>query len=284
MTLQYNLLYNSISGWREMERKKIALMYDFDKTLSDRYMQEYYLLPNIMEISKEDFWNQKKMFTLDKEIDPTLAYLYFILKKAKEKNIKITRELLEKSGENVEFYPGVESWFERINKYGLEKGIKVEHYIISSGMKEIIEGTKIAKYFKRIYACEFYYDENGEAEWLAAAINFTNKTQFVFRINKGALEIYDEKGVNKYVPKEQRETPFTNMVYIGDGDTDIPCMKIIKAKGGKAIAVYEDEKSLKEVKEIFDLGRINLYAKADYQKDSELDVQVKKIIDEIADT
>lgn len=261
--------------------KKIALIYDFDGTLSSRCMQDYYLFPNIIGINQDDFWTQKHNIEVNREMDPILAYLYLILKKSKEKNIKITRDLLRRAGQNIEYFPGVETWFDRINKYGQEKNVIVEHYIISSGMKEILEGTIISKYFKRIYACEFHYNEDGEADWLSCAINFTNKTQFIFRINKGNLEIYDDHGVNKYIPHEQREIPFENMIYIGDGQTDVPCMKIVKAKGGKSIAVYESEDKLNMAKELKDLGRINFYTQADYSKGSILEQEIKNIINEI---
>jgi phosphoserine phosphatase len=261
--------------------KKIALIYDFDGTLAGKCMQEYYLFPHIMGVDGNDFWTQKQEMQKTKIMDPVLAYLYLIFKKSKEKNIKITRELLNTAGQNIEYFPGVETWFERINKYGQEKNIIVEHYIISSGIKEILEGTTIAKYFKQIFACEFHYNEEDEVDWLSCAVNFTNKTQFIFRINKGNFDIYDERGVNKYIPHAERTIPFENMIYIGDGETDIPCMKIVKAKGGKSVAVYENENKISMAKELLELGRISFFAKADYSEGSTLEIEIKKIIDEV---
>lgn len=264
------------------KNKKIALIYDFDGTLSSKCMQDYYLFPNIIGISGDDFWSEKRDIQISKDMDSILAYLYLILKKSKEKNIKITRDLLNKAGKNIEYFPGVETWFERINKYGQEKDIIVEHYIVSSGMKEILDGSAIAKYFKRIYACEFHYNEDNEADWPSCAINFTNKTQFIFRISKGNLEIYDDNGVNKHIPHEERSIPFENIIYIGDGLTDVPCMKIVKAQGGKSIAVYENENKLEMAKELMELGRINFYTKADYGEGSMLEQEIKNIINSVS--
>jgi hypothetical protein len=172
------------------------------------------------------------------------------------------------------------SWFDRINKYGKRYNIKIEHYIISSGMKEIIDGTKIAKYFKKIYACEYHYDKDGLADWVSVAVNYTNKTQFVFRINKGALNVYDDYGVNRYMLHEERPIPYENMIYIGDGLTDVPCMKLVKSKGGFSVAVYDD-KMIMKAEELMFQNRVSFCAPADYSKYSELDKKIKGAIRDI---
>lgn len=260
--------------------KKIAIMYDFDKTLSTKYMQEFTLLPSF-GIGGKEFFEEKNILQKENNMDGVIAYSYLLLQKAKEKNIKITRKLLSDAGRDIEFYPGVFEWFERINKYGREYGIEVEHYIISSGNKEMIEGTPIAKFFKMIYASEFHYDKDGFADWLSVVVNYTNKTQFIYRINKGTLDVYDDDGVNNYMPHEVRPIPRTNMIFIGDGITDVPCMKTVKAKGGYSVAVYEESRKY-DADELLNQNRITFSAVADYRENSELDKQVKKIIEEIS--
>lgn len=260
------------------KQKKIALIYDFDGTLSGKYMQEYKLFPEMMIKSFQDFLEETNKF-LDK-MDNVLAFQYFMVKCAKEKNIKITKEFLNEAGMYTEYFSGVETWFDRINKYGEDKGIVVEHYIISSGIKELLETCSIAKYFRKIYACEFFYDENGEAVWPACAINSTNKTQFLFKINKGKLDTYDYIGPHEYMPHCEREIPFENIIYIGDGMTDVPCMKIVKNKGGLAISVYGDEKTYEISKQLFEQGRVNFCAQANYTEGSELENSIKNFINE----
>ena len=264
-----------------MENKrqnKIALIYDFDGTLSGKYMQEYKLFPEMMMGTLQDFLEEVEK-SLDR-MDIILAFQYFMLKHAKERNIKMTKEFLNEAGRHIGYFEGVETWFERINEYGNQKGVEIEHYIISSGIKELLEDCSIAKYFRKIYACEFFYDESGEAVWPACTINSTNKTQFLFKINKGKLDTYDHIGTHEYVPHEEREIPFHNMVYIGDGATDIPCMKIVKNKGGVAVSVYGDEKTQEISKKLFKENRVNFYTPANYTEGSELDIKIKEFIDE----
>ena len=171
----------------------------------------------------------------DEQMDPILAYLRLMLKKASEKGVSVTRENFVKLGKSIEYYPGVEEWFSRIDEYGKENGVTIEHYVISSGLREIIEGSSIYKHFKKVYACEFLYDENQVAAWPKLAVNYTNKTQFLFRINKGVLEINEDRKLNEYIKEEDRRIPFRNMIYIGDGLTDVPCMKLVKVNKGQWI-------------------------------------------------
>lgn len=179
-------------------------------------------------------------------------------------------------------YNGVTTWFERMNKYADSKGIELEHYIISSGLKEIIEGSKIASQFKRVYASSYLYTADGVAEWPAQAVNYTNKTQFIFRIAKGFYEEYDER-VNNSMNDDALTIPYENIVYIGDSATDIPCMRLVKSKGGYSIGVYDPEKDNRDrVYQLYTDGRISFYAPADYRARSDISRFMKQIIDEIA--
>ena len=205
--------------------------------------------------------------------------MYEMIYMCKEKNIKLTKEYLNSLGKNIKYFPGVTTWFNRINTFGENLGIKIEHYIVSSGTKEIIEGTSIAKEFKRIYGCEFLYDENTkEAIWPKMAINFTLKTQFIFRISKGAFDILDEEKLNSDTPDKNRHVFYRNMIYIGDGMTDIPCMQVLKDKGGKAIAVYRPNDEEKVMKLVSD-SRINFVCQADYSQNSSLEKFVQMSIE-----
>ena len=203
----------------------IAIMYDFDKTLSTRDMQEYSFIPKL-GMSAKDFWEETDRLATAENMDRILAYLRLMLKKAAEKGVAVTRDKFVELGKDIEYFPGVEEWFSRINEFGKEKGVVVEHYVISSGLKEIIEGSSVYKNFKEVYACEFLYDHNGVAVWLKAAVNYTNKTQFLFRINKGVLELYKDGELNSYTEESDRRVPFRNMIYVGDGMTDVPCMMV----------------------------------------------------------
>lgn len=269
------------------KRKKIvvALIYDFDGTLSPGNMQEFAFIKAIGE-NKEQFWKENTELAKTNDADQILTYMHLMIKKAQNKNISLRRESFRDFGKSVELFKGVADWFGRINKYGSDKGIAIEHYINSSGLKEMIEGTSIAKEFKQIFACSYLYEVDGKAIWPAVSVNFTNKTQFLFKINKGINSIYESKKINEYIPEEERPVPFSNMIYFGDGDTDIPCMKLVKEQGGHSIAVYKPntrkkEKPLKLISE----GRVNFVCPADYSEGKEIDTVVKTIIDKIcADT
>ena len=213
-------------------------------------------------------------------MDSVLAYMYAMVKISKDKNIPLLRETLVSMGRNVELFEGVESWFERINAFGRDCGVRIEHYVISSGMREIIEGTSISGSFKSIFACEFLYDENGGAVWPKTDVNYTNKTQFVYRINKGVLDIANDLDLNRSMPEDDKRVPFTNMIYIGDGLSDVPCMKMMKAYGGYSIAVYQKRDS--KVEELLKKDRVDFIYPADYREGTGLDVTVKNIIRKMA--
>lgn len=260
----------------------VAICYDFDKTLSPDDMQAQGYIQSV-GYDVAQFWKESDELARRNDMDSNLAYMYKMVQEA-EGSFKFTRGALEEYGAKVKLFSGAADWFERIRKYGKEQGVTVEHYVISSGLKEMIEGTDIAKQgaFERIYASSFYFDENGAVKWPAQVINYTNKTQFLFRISKGVLDINDA-GVNDYFPPEQIRIPFRNMVYIGDSDTDIPCMKLVNSYGGHSIGVYNPETGdKKKVLKMLRENRIRYFAAADYNEDSDIDCLVKAIIDTTA--
>ncbi|MBQ4104760.1 MAG: haloacid dehalogenase-like hydrolase [Clostridia bacterium] len=258
----------------------IAIMYDFDKTLSTRDMQDFAFIPSLgMETS--EFWQEANDFGREQKMDGILAYMYTSVSQSRKHGKPLKREDLVAHGKSVEFFKGVKSWFDRINAYGDEQGVEIEHYIISSGMKEIIEGTDIACKFKEIFACEFYYDENGNAAWPKTAVNYTNKTQFVYRINKGVLDVSNDVDLNRSMPDDSKRIPFTNMIYIGDGLSDVPCMKMMQSYGGQSIAVYP-EGDRHKVEELLIKDRVNFIFPADYSESGELESAMKSIIRKIA--
>lgn len=258
----------------------IAIMYDFDKTLSTKDMQDFALIPSLGMESK-DFWQAANDFGSEQKMDGILAYMYTCIREARNHGKPLRREALMAHGKSVEFFSGVESWFDRINAYGKSQGVEIEHYIISSGMKEIIEGTPIADKFKEIFACEYYFDENGDAVWPKTAVNYTNKTQFVYRINKGVLDVSNDVDLNRSMPDDSKRIPFANMIYLGDGLSDVPCMKMMQAYGGTSIAVYPQGQKFK-VEELLIKDRVNFIFPADYSENSELFDAMKSIIRKIA--
>ena len=243
-------------------------------------MQEYDLIKNL-GMTPSEFWGAAAEITKEHEVEKILAYMFIMIQKCKEKGISLTADYLRSCGENVVLFDGVLTWFDRINAFGESMGVKVEHYIISSGTSEIIEGTPIAKYFKRIYACKFMYDENGEAVWPALAINYTLKTQYIYRISKGTLEVTDDYNLNRVQDHSLRSIAYHNMIYIGDGLTDIPCMKLVKERGGKSIAVYPKGHS-ETVRPLVEDSRINCVCAADYSPGSTMEKIVKLMIEKMA--
>lgn len=255
----------------------LAICYDFDKTLSPDDMQAQGYIQSI-ECEVDDFWKESNQLSSVNEMDNNLAYMYLMVHKAKGK-VPFTRETLRADGAKVQLFSGVATWFDRIDQYGKEHGIEVEHYIISSGLKEMIEGTEVAGKFKKIYASSFYYDAEGFAVWPAQVVNYTNKTQYLFRIKKGVLDITDQ-GVNSYYEPGSYRVPFRNMVYIGDSETDIPCMKLVNSNGGHSIGVYNAQtRDRTRVFRMLDENRIKYFAPADYTEGSPLEILVKQIID-----
>lgn len=258
----------------------IAFLYDFDKTLCTTDMQDYAFIPSL-GMTPAEFWAEANGFGRRNHIDGILAYMYIMLREAERKNLPFTREDLVEKGRGIELFPGVADWFSRINAFGQTQGVQVEHYVISSGLREIIEGSAISGEFREIYASEFYYDGTGRPVWPKLAVNFTAKTQFVYRINKGVLDVSDDKTLNDSMPDDSKRVPFTNMIYIGDGLSDVPCMKMMRAYGGQAIAVYQAA-NRSGVERLLRQGRVDFIYPADYREGTALEDTVKKIIRKMA--
>ena len=266
---------------RKEEKPVLAICYDFDKTLSPDDMQAQGFIQSV-GYDVETFWKKSNGLASGNDMDQNLAYMLMMQQAAEGKKL-FTRGELMKCGKEVALFPGVNDWFKRICTYGEEHGVLVEHYIISSGLKEMIEGTDVAGEFKKIYASSFFYNEKGVAIWPAQVVNYTNKTQFLFRIEKGVLDINDP-GVNDSFAPDEMRVPFRNMVYIGDSDTDVPCMKLVNVNGGYSIGVYNaDTKDKTKVYKMMRENRIKYYAPADYSEGKELDILLKAIIDRTAE-
>jgi len=246
-------------------------------------MQERDFIPAI-GMTKGAFWSEVKAACVKHDADEILIYMKLMLSKAAAKEVTVRKEDFEKYGNDLELFAGVEDWFKRINKYGSEGGFKVSHHVISSGIREMIYGSKISKHFENVYASSFCYDHHGVAIWPSLALNYTTKTQYLFRINKGSHTVYDNSIINEYVPPENRAVPFPNMIYIGDGLTDVPCFRLVKSLGGTSIAVFKPhtagakQKSEKMLKD----GRVSFIAPADYQENSQLDRIVKAAMEKVA--
>ena len=260
----------------------VALIYDFDGTLSPGNMQEFGFIQAIGKKPGE-FWQESDEIAIGQDASNILSYMKLMLDEAREAGIKLRRSDFKRFGKSIELFDGVKDWFRLVNAYGRSKGVKVEHYINSSGLAEMIEGTPIAKEFKRIFACSFLYNKAGEAEWPGVAVDYTAKTQFLFKINKGILSIRDNKLVNESQAEENKRIPFPHMIYFGDGETDVPCMKIVKMFGGHSIAVYNQKNIHKKdvAKTLFKQGRVNFITPAVYTKDSRTYRIVCAIIDKI---
>ena len=265
-----------------MSKPIIALLYDFDKTLCTTDMEDYAFIPALGYTPKE-FWHKANTFGRENRMDGLLAYMYTMIAECRAQGIPLTRDFLVRCGQPMELFPGVREWFSRINDFGASLDVEIEHYVLSSGLKEIIEGSGIAHEFKQIYACEFYYDESGAACWPKLDVNFTNKTQFVYRINKGVLDVADDRTLNDSMPDDSKRIPFTNMIYVGDGLSDVPCMKMMRAYGGQAIAVYQAANRA-GVEDLLAKGRVDFIFPADYREGTALDATVRNIIRKMAIT
>jgi len=268
-----------------MSRKHVPLgiAYDFDGTLAPGNMQEHQFLPDI-GMTPREFWSEVKALTKQHQADEVLIYMNLMLEKARAKHAPVRREDFKTRGKDIALFEGVAEWFERINSYGKEKGVRVEHYLLSSGNAEIFAGTPIASKFTKVYASKFFFDENGVAIWPALAVNYTTKTQYLFRINKDAHDLSDSAKVNEFIEKKARPVPFENMIYIGDGATDIPCFRLLKEQGGLSIAVYPPNKrgAREKAERYLKDGRIHCAVPAVYTDGGGLDQVVKAYVDSIA--
>ena len=263
-------------------RPIVALIYDFDGTLSPTNMQEFGFIKAIGKSARE-FWTENSRLARENDADQILTYMFLMLQKANAMNISLKRESFRGFGKNIELFKGVQEWFSLVTKYGRSIGLEIEHYVNSSGLIEMIEGTSVAKEFRKIYACSFLYDVDGKAVWPAVAVNYTTKTQFLFKINKGIDSIYDNRLVNEFVEHDKRRIPFSRMIYFGDGESDVPCMKLVKQLGGHSIAVYkprdQEKRSISE--KLISDNRVNFACTADYSESSEIYTVVKTILDKI---
>ena len=264
----------------DKQRPIVAFLYDFDKTLCTTDMEDYAFIPSL-GMTPREFWSVANGFGHANRMDGILAYMYTMIQESEKRRLPFTRESLREMGRDIVLFPGVQEWFGRINAFGDSQGVQVEHYIISSGLREIIEGSSISGEFKEIYASEFYYDEAGKPVWPKLTVNFTAKTQFVYRINKGVLDVSDDKTLNDSMTDDSKRVPFTNMVYMGDGLSDVPCMKMMRAYGGQAIAVYQESNRM-GVEDLLAKGRVDFIFPADYSEGTALDQTVKNIIRKMA--
>lgn len=264
-------------------KPRLAISYDFDGTLAAGNMQEHQFIPDV-GMDKDAFWAEVKALAEKHGADEILVYMSLMLRKAQSQEVQVRKHDFHERGENISLFEGVLEWFDRISDFGRKHDVIVEHYIISSGNAEIIAGTSIANKFKKIYASSFMFDHHGVASWPALAVNFTNKTQFLFRINKGALDVHDKKGVNEFVPEGERPIPFENMIFIGDGETDIPCFRLVRDKGGLSVAVYKPatREAKARAEKLREEGRVDCAMPADYRIGKALDAVVKAKIVEVA--
>ena len=269
---------------------KTALIYDFDGTLARGNMQEVTFIPSVgMGIG--DFWGEADRLTRESDGDNILMYMQLMLQRARENGDPITKKTLREHGQDVKLFDGLKTdltgpgWFDRINAFGAQYGLEIEHYIISAGLEEMIDGCPIREAFRHVFASKFVYDRDGVAIWPAVGVNYTTKTQYLFRINKGVLNHYEHERINRFTPDDVRPVPFDRMIFIGDGDTDVPTMKMMHTKGGFSIAVYDPRNSKRDQDKIYGLiseDRVNFVAAADYREGSPLDLIVKGLIGRIA--
>jgi len=266
------------------ERPRVVFAYDFDGTLAPGNMQEHAFIPDELGMSHADFWAETKTLARDQRGDPILAYMHLMLEKARAKGIELSRDAWGRRGANLPLFPGVEGWFERQSARAASLGLDLRHFIISSGNRELIEGSPVAKYFERIYASAFLFDANDDAIGAALAVNYTSKTQYLFRINKWTLEEWDETAINKVMAKNERPVPFDRIAFFGDGLTDIPSMRLVTDQGGAAVAVYNprSERSMRAARQLREDGRARLAGLADYTEGSDLDRLADALLVEMA--
>ncbi|MBF2759897.1 MAG: haloacid dehalogenase-like hydrolase [Ectothiorhodospiraceae bacterium AqS1] len=266
---------------------KLAMVYDFDGTLIDGIMSDPIVKDLGLEI--ESFWNDCSVYAHKYGMDKICSYMFLLLDEARKKNKALTLESMGEIGRGLELRDGLQgedSWFERINELCDKAGLEAEHYVVTSGLAEIVEAVPIVNEGKiaRVFGSRFHYGENGAALWPAKVVNYTTKTQYLFRINKGLLDESDEDEPNRYMPPEKRPIPFENMVFIGDGFTDIPCFSLVKANGGHAIAVLggDDDKSKKTIEGLVADKRVDqISLKNHFEPDGILFESIRRITDKI---
>ena len=266
---------------------RTALIYDFDGTLAPDSMQDHSFIPNHLHTDVSAFWAAVDQRKLDHDADAILMFLQVMLERARAQGVPLTAALLEQHGRDTPLFDGVYTWFDRINRYARERGLALEHYVVSSGNEEMIRGSSIHRHFEHVFASRYAYDDKGEAVWPAVAVNYTTKVQYLFRINKGVLNNWDNEAVNRWVPMHERPLPFSRMIYLGDGDTDIPSMKMVRQQGGHSIAVFDpahwhEDHTQTKVYNLISEDRAHFVAPADYRAGSQLDVVVRGVLGRIA--
>jgi 2-hydroxy-3-keto-5-methylthiopentenyl-1-phosphate phosphatase len=262
-------------------RNTLAMVYDFDGTLTPQPMQEYTVLPEL-GITGEEFWSEVNREVVRTGGDSILTYMRLLVEKIDENKKHLSRDALRKLASNIVYYPGVETWFDRINDYVKTQSagrVQVRHYIVSAGLSEILEGISIKPHFERIYASQYYFNHHEAACFPTIVINDTSKTQYLFRINKGREE--SGESINEFMPEDERPIPFEHMLYIGDGLTDVPCMTVVKNYGGFAVAVHNptSESAVAVCRELVDANRIDFFAPADFKRQRKLEKRVHSILD-----
>jgi len=262
----------------------IALVYDFDGTLSPQPMQEYTVLPKI-GIEPARFWAIVNREARESRSDPMLVYMRHIIEALEREKVDVKREDFARMASAIVYFPGVTTWFSRVNAYVARRSkrrVKLHHYLISAGQKEILEGVSIRKHFRRIYASEYHFNHHGVATFPKFLVTDTAKTQFLFRINKGIEDVTES--INEHMPESDRPIPFQNIVYVGDGMTDVPSMALTKKNGGHAVAVYAprgERGGRATCMKLLDAGRVDFVAEADYRKSSKLSRRVELLLDAI---
>ncbi len=264
-------------------QNSIAIVYDFDGTLSPQPMQEYTLLPKI-GIQPREFWDQVNREAHQTGSDPMLVYMRHIIELFDRHKVHIRREDFAKLARDIKYFPGVETWFPRLDNYVKKRSraaVRVHHYLISAGQKEILDGVSIRKFFKQIYASEYHFNHNGIATFPKRLVTDTLKTQYLFRVNKGKEKLTES--INEHMPERERPIPFSNMIYIGDGMTDVPSMALAKKNGGHTIAVYDGREvdGVRTCVRLLQANRVDFIAPADYSKGSKLSNRVELLLDSI---
>jgi len=266
------------------ERPRVVFAYDFDGTLAPGNMQEHAFIPDELGMDHQAFWEETKVLAREQRGDPILAYMHLMLEKARARGRELTLESWRRRGATLQLFPGVLEWFDRQNARAEALELDLRHFIISSGNRELIEGSPIARHFERIYASAFMFDDKGDAIGPALAVNYTGKTQYLFRINKWTLEEWDEVAINKVLAKDDRPVPFDRIAFFGDGLTDIPTMRLVTDQGGSAVAVYDPDRprSMAAARELREDGRAHLAGPADFTEGAPLDQLAQALLAEMA--
>lgn len=271
---------------QDLRMTRCALVYDFDGTLSEGNCAEHGLMQAIGIKDSAAFWKHVHDRAVERDGDEILTYLGELALQSHTAGCQheLSPFRLAQHGQTIPLFPGVADWFETINDFANSQGLTVEHFIVSSGLEDMIRGTSIAPHFRNIFGCRYHYDvDTGHAMWPATTINYTTKTQYLFRINKGVENSWDSQTINKYIDKSERAFPFDKMIYFGDGDTDIPSMKLVKEQGGCSIAVFDSNKwaragTREKIEKLIAEDRVNYVVPGDYSLGSQLDVTVRGIL------